>query len=369
MRHYKLIVLSIFLPILFIGCGEKSAEPKADKVEKSNKAEKKAPRAHLVELAAVTTENLAYSADRAGSLRAVHEVKIVNQEEGQLLTLTVREGDHVVAGQILARYDDRTLRAELDKATATLAQAEADFARAQRLVAEGFLSAEAMSRNETTVALARAEVRLLQIRLQHMTLAAPINGVIAQRLAEPGDATPKHTHLLTVIDPGRLITDVEVSELALPNLRVGTAAQVRIDALGAATYPGRILRIHPTLNAATRNGRVEVVLEAIPKGARPGQFCRVSFVASGKFHFVVPLAALQRDKDGEFVYRYQANGTVQRAPVQSGLRLADRVEILEGVDAEMRVVVKGFLDLAAGGKVKPVNLGTSATAPLTGEKK
>jgi RND family efflux transporter MFP subunit len=335
------------------GCG---AEPEAKNAETTAKGKKtdKAPRPHLVELTRVSSDRLSYAADRAGSLRALNEVKIVNQAEGQLLELNVREGDRVSAGQVLARYDDRIERAELDKALATLAQAEADFERAERLVSEGFLSREAMTRAATVRDTARAEVRLLRTRLQQMTLTAPIAGLVSQRMAAAGDATPKHAHLLTLIDPTRLVTDVDVSELALPNLRVGHTAQVRIDALGAASFPGRILRIHPTLDAATRSGRVEVVLEPLPPGARPGQFCRVTFAAGEEKRLVVPLAALQRDADGEFVFVFRDDGKVHRVGVRSGLRLADRVEIIDGLEADARVVVKGFLELAAGRKVKPI---------------
>lgn len=314
----------------------------------------KGPAGHLVELATVETGRLTYAADRPGSLRALHEVKIVNEAEGRLLEVSVREGDRVAPGQVLARYDDRIARAELDKARATQAQAEAEFERSRRLVEAGFLSAEAMTRATTARDLARAETRLLEARLQYMTLVAPRAGVISARLAEPGDATPKHTHVMTLIDPSRLVTDVTVSELVLPRLAVGGAAQVRIDALGETPHPGRIARIHPALDAGTRSGRVEVVLEPLPSGARPGQFCRVAFAAAGEDRAIVPLPALQRDQGGEFVFVYQDDGTVRRTPVASGLRLADRVELVAGPAPGARVVVKGFLELADGRKVKPV---------------
>jgi membrane fusion protein, multidrug efflux system len=284
----------------------------------------------------------------------LHEIKIVNEAEGRLVELPVREGDRVASGQLLARYDSRIARAELDKAEASLAQAEAELGRARRLVEQGFLSAEALSRATTTRDLASAETSLLRVRLQHMTLSAPIAGVVAARLVEPGDATPKHSHLLTLIDPSRLVTDVNVSELVLPRLRVGDVAQVRIDALGATTHPGRILRIHPALDPATRSGRVEVTLDPLPPGARPGQYCRVVFAAGAEPRPIVPLAALQRDTEGEFVFTYEKDNTVRRTPVTSGLRLADRVEIIDGLGSDDRVVVKGFLELADGRKVKPV---------------
>ena len=311
------------------------------------------PRLHLVELASVARDTLSYTADRAGSLRALREVKIVNQEPGEVVEVAAREGERVKAGQTLVRYEDRLLRAQLDKALATLRQAELDHRRQLQLQEKGFVSADAVSRLATALAVAQADARLLRERLRHMTIAVPFDGVVADRLVEPGNVTPQHTHLLTVIDPSQLVTEVTVSELILPHVRVGDAAQVRIDALGEQLHPGRIVRIHPAVDPATRTGRVEVALQPVPPGARPGQFCRVVLSTGRRDHLVVPLAALRRDERGEFVFVH-AEGTVRRAGVTSGLRLADRVEIRAGLEAGAEVVVKGFLGLADGDSVKPV---------------
>jgi len=329
----------------FLGCG----------AESNSKPAAPAPRVHLVELASAEPGRLSYTADRAGSLRALREVRIVNQEEGRLTEVRVREGDRVQARDVLVRYDDRILRAELDKASATLGQAELDHQRARQLKEKGFVSEDAVSRAATALEIARAQVRLLQVRVQHMTLTAPFDGVVARRLVEPGNVTPQHTHLLSIIDPSQLVTDVNVSELVMPYVSVGDRAQVRIDALGEALHPGKILRVHPAIDPATRTGRIEVALTPVPKGARAGQFCRVVLSTGASEQLVVPLAALQRDLQGEFVYVYQdAEGTVRRTAVASGLRLADRVEIRDGLARGAQVVVKGFLGLSANQRVKPV---------------
>jgi len=323
--------------------------------ESNSKPAPRAPRVHLVELASAAPGRLAYTADRAGSLRALREVRIVNQEEGRLTEVRVREGDRVRSGEVLVRYDDRILRAELDKAKATLGQAELDHQRARQLREKGFVSDDAVSRAATALEIARAQARLLDVRVQHMTIAAPFDGVVARRVAEPGNVTPQHTHLLTVIDPSQLVTDVNVSELVMPYLSVGDPAQVRIDALGEKLHPGKILRVHPAIDPATRTGRIEVALTPVPRGARAGQFCRVVLSTGAAEQLVVPLAALQRDVEGEFVYVFQpGDSTVRRAAVASGLRLADRVEIRDGLARGAQVVVKGFLGLSAGQRVKPV---------------
>lgn len=339
--------LFILALTLLAGCGEDS----------SGRPAPPPPRQHLVELAKAEPGRLTFAADRAGSLRALREVRLLNQEEGEIVALDVREGDRVAAGQVLVRYDDRLLRAEIDKAEAALRQAELDHKRARQLNERGFVGEEALSRAATQAEIARAEARLLRERLRNLTLTAPFAGVVSERRVEPGTVTPRHTHLLTLLDPSTLVTDVEVSELVLPSLEVGDAAAVRIDALGDKVHPGRILRIHPAIDPLTRTGRVEVALEPVPPGARPGQFSRVELDTGAAEQLVVPLTALRRDAAGEFVYIYEEDGeggAVRRVEVTSGRRLADRVAIVAGLEAGMQVVTKGFIGLVPGQRVRPV---------------
>lgn len=340
----RLAVAALALSAIVAGCG----------AESSGKTTKRPPRPHLVELLEVRPGHLAFTANRAASLRALHEVKIVNEEEGRLIEVPVREGDRVAKGTVLARYDDSILRAQLDKAAATRKQAEVDYQRNRQMKAKGFVSDDAVSRAATVFEVARAEERLLAARLANMTLSAPFDGVVSQRLVEPGNATPRHTHLLTVIDPSQLVTDATVSELVIPHLKVGDPAQVRIDALGDALHEGRIVRIHPAMDPVSRTGRVEVALNPVPAGARAGQFCRVVLSTGVAERLVVPLSALQRDPQGEYVMVHRDDGTVERRGVTSGLRLADRVEIQAGLKPGERVVTKGFIGLKPGQQVKPV---------------
>jgi len=335
------------LSLLVVACGDPSpaaAPPQAE------------PRAHLVEVAVAQTGRLSYTADRAGSLRAVREVTLMNQEEGRVVAVVPREGDRVREGQTLVRYDDRLLRAELDKASALRQQAERNHERNRQLIERGFIHAEALSRSDTELEIARADERALSARVAHMRVDAPFAGVVTQRHVEPGAVTPRHTPLLALVDPSTLVTDVDVSELVLPRLRVGDTAGVRIDALGDAVHPGRILRIHPTIDPATRTGRVEVALAPVPAGARPGHFSRVELATGRDAQVLVPLAALQRDAQGEHVFVLDGE-RVRRAGVGTGLRLVDRVEVRSGVAVGDKVVVRGFVGLEAGRRVKPVEPG------------
>ncbi len=347
-----LLVLSASL----CACSESgsTAAPAAKKPER---------RAHLVEITRVAPEQLAYSTERTGTLYARREVRVFNQEAGRIEAVSVYEGDAVKAGSVLLRLDDGLLRAQLQKALATRRQAESDLARVQRLAERQLVAADELSRARTTVEVAKAEELLLRTRLGYTVLRAPFDGIITARNAEPGDVAPLHSHLLTLIDPASLYTEVAVSELLLPLLRPRDPVQVHIDALPNRPVKGHIVRIHPAVDPATRQGIVEVDLESIPAGAAVGGLCRVRLGTVAANRLLIPFGALRRDTEGEYVYLVDADLRAHRHAVQSGLRLDRRVEILHGLQAGDRVVVKGFLGLS---DERPVRLPSTEEARSAG---
>jgi len=317
---------------------------------------------HLVETAAAARQTVVHRVERTGTLRALQEAKIFNQEDGAVLEVRVHEGDAVAAGDVLVRLDDRLMRAEVAKVAAQRRQAAGDLKRLEGLKAQTLVSEESLQRARTALDVAKAEEELLQTRLAYMTITAPFAGEITARHVNAGDVAPRHTHLLTLIDPSSLITDVTVSELVVARLRRSDTVDVRIDALGRTSFVGRISRIYPTVDPVTRRGRIEVLLDPVPAGASAGQFCRVVLTTQETESLVVPLAALRRDQAGEYVFRVDDGARVTRVPVLSGLRLSEQVEILGGLDAGEKVVVAGFLGLQEGMAVKaaapPAQAGT-----------
>jgi membrane fusion protein (multidrug efflux system) len=292
---------------------------------------------------------------RTGSLRARHEVMIHTQEEGRIIEYPFYEGDRVEEGEVLVRLDDALIQAQLDRAAATRKQAEQDLQRLRELRARKLVSEDEYTRAQTQLEVAQADEQLLRTRLGYTTIRSPLGGVVTARLSEPGNVVERMRHVLSVADLSSLVTTVEVSELVLPHLRSGDAARVRIDALGPDTHAGRIVRIFPSLDPVTRRGTVEVELNPVPPGAAPGQLCRVEFTTHASERFVIPFSALRRDDASEYVLVLDAENRALRVDVTSGMRLAEQVEILSGLEEGQRVITKGFLGLSPGKAVKPVN--------------
>ena len=141
-------------------------------------------------------------------------------------------------------------------------------------------------------------------------------------------------------------------------MSAGASARLRIDALGDQVYEGLITRIYPTLDPVSRRGTIDVELQPVPEGAAPGQLCRVELGTHAAQRRVIPFSALRRDEESEYVFVLDADSKAQRVNVQSGLRLAEKIEITEGLEDGQQVITRGFLGLTSGKKVKPVESGT-----------
>lgn len=366
---------------------------------------RKPDKTHLVEVAAVQRVDSGVTRVRTGTLRARREINIYAQEEGKVTALPYYEGDNVRKGQVLAKLDDELLRSQLARAEATRHKAEQDVKRIRDLHKKKLTTDEELSRAETDLEVARADVELLKTRLSYTVIKAPIDGVISSRLTEPGNVVEKHDQLLTLSDPSSLVTEVSVSELLIPQMAIDDPVSVTIDALGPEIQNGRIIRIHPNLDPLTRRGMVEMELKPVPAGAQPGQLCRVKFTTRVAQRLVVPFRAIRRDDQGEYVFLVQENGVdktaaqqhaveqgakkatsdannsgnqqpdkkddnniaVVRAPVRSGLRIGEQVEILQGLQENQKVVVRGFLGLSEGKAVKIVSP-QSQTEPVPAVK-
>ena len=321
---------------------------------------KRSKEAHLVELATVKLDTLHLTSVYTGSLKSRRTVRIHSQEEGRILSLPYFEGDAVAAGAVLLTLDDTLLQAELAKTVAVRRETEATLARLNGLRAGQLIPEDEFLRAGTAVEVAKAEEVVLRTRAGYMRVTAPFAGVVSVRVVEPGDIVERHSHVLTLIDPSVLVSELEVSELLIPHLSIGQRVGVHIDALGDHEFDGVLLRIHPELNPRTRNGRVEVKLEPPPENAKPGQFARVAFSVEALGRKVAPFSALRRDRDGEFVFRFAA-GKVERVAVRSGRRLADKVEILEGVADGEQIVIRGFLGLTNGMSVEPTDISKASS--------
>lgn len=322
-------------------------------------------------------ETLARTLSASGGLAAWQEVVIGAETQGlRLVEVAVQVGDRVRRGQLLARLQSDTLTAEraatqaaLAEAEAVLAQARLEAERDRALQAGGALSAQQLQQTLTAETTARTRVQALKARLQadevrlaQTRLLAPDDGLISARLATVGAVAQPGQELFRLIRQGRIEWRAELSGADMARLSPGTA--VRLTPAGTDTVlEGRVRQIAPTVDPATRQGLVYVDLTpgaAASPVARPGMLARGEFQLGGSEALTLPQGAVLLREGFSIVMRIEADARVREVKVRTGRRVGDRVEILEGLDAQARVVAQGAGFLGDGDRVKVVGTASGA---------
>lgn len=339
----KYLLNALFTLFLLTGCSE---------TDTSSDTKKSRP-LPKVSVTTVKTERIAPTVERLGTIFPRHQVTITAEEEGKVVRLPFYAGDRVAKGELLFALATTLLEAELKKAGATRRQAELDLARVERLLSNRMIAEEEIARARTAVDVAQAEEDLLRIRLRRSSAYAPFDGIVSERLVEPGDIVAQHAPLMTLYDPEELLVKLEVSERFLTTLGIGDTVSLRLDADPDKRIGATITRIHPTVDPVTRLGIVEIRLPVMQPPLRPGQLARVRLEGRPAPYLLIPIAALRRDNRGEFVFRVNAADELERAAITSGDAVhGERLVVRDGLNEGDQIVVSGFIGLTDGAKVE-----------------
>lgn len=289
----------------------------------------------------------------AGTLRAKVETVISPIITATISSIAVWSGDEVQAGDELVQLDSRELKARVDQAKqaaiaaqARLAQTEKDLARVERIMKAdpGAVSKAERDRLQTAMQASRAElVRLnsqkdeAQTALSYSKLTAPIAGRIVERLADPGDTARQGEPLLRMYDPTTLRLEASVRESVASKLAKGQQLSAEIDAL-KKQYPVVVDEIVPSADPGSRSFLVKVSL-ADGSGLYPGMFGRLMIPIGQTEKIIIPLAAVTRVGQLDFVTVKTDQGPVRRY-VRPGQRSPEkRVEIISGLKAGDHILI------------------------------
>jgi RND family efflux transporter MFP subunit len=260
----------------------------------------------------------------------------------------------VRAGQLLAELDSREVSAQHERARAVLANAESAFQRAEELRTRELISAAELDAARAAFHTARADAELWRTRLDFTRIKAPVAGVVTVKHVERGGAVSANQAMFEIADDATLVVRVRVSELDVVTLERGRPVTLLVDAYPEARIPGRIRRIFPSADAASRLVPVEVELGPRPRGVdvRPGFLARVEFALERRQGVLaIPAAAVGVSEGNAFVYVVSAD-TLVRRPVQTGLTASGWIEVVDGLEAGERVVSSGHSNLRPGAAVR-----------------
>lgn len=280
------------------------------------------------------------------TIQAYVKNNIAPQTAGRISRILVDIGDFVKKGQVVAEMD----QTQLAQVELQLKNNETELNRLKELYEVGGLSKSDLDAIEMAYNVSRTQYENLK---ENATLVSPINGVITARNYDAGDMYAMSAPIYTVeqIVPVKML--IGISETDYSKVSKGDSVEITADALPGKTFTGKIRKIYPTVDPATRTFTVEVVVDNNNTALRPGMFVRATVKFGSNNSVVIPdVAVVKQQGSGErFVYVLNEDGTVTYQKVVLGRRMGAEYEVLEGLCDGAKVVVGGQIRLKDGIKV------------------
>jgi RND family efflux transporter MFP subunit len=295
-----------------------------------------APVAAVIELSArdvVTVQKMAMvlGVPVSGTLKASQSAMVKARVVGELMDLTLREGDPVKVGQLIARIDpteylarERQAKQQADAASAQVDIAQKQLDNNQALVAQGFISQTALQNAvaslngaKATHMAALAALDVARKSLEDATVRSPISGQIAQRLAQPGERMALDGRIVEVVNLSRLELEAALPAADASGVRPGMTAQLTIEGQ-EDSITAQVLRINPAAQAASRSVLVYLGLNG-QEGLRQGLFAQGLMGTRTVQALAVPLSSVRTDKPLPYVQVLEGD-QIKHVPVETGMR-------------------------------------------------
>jgi len=302
----------------------------------------------------------------SGSLKAVNSAFIKARVAGELQGLTVREGDFVKAGQVIARIDASEYQSRVRQAQeqAASARAQADVAQRQydnnqALVNQGFISKTALDTSlanlnaaQSTYRAALAGSAIAAKSVEDTVLKSPIAGQVSQRLVQPGERVGIDARIVEVVDLSRLELEASLGAQDAMDVRVGQSAELQIEG-SRQTVQAQVVRINPSAQAGSRSVLVYLRIDNAAGAALPlrqGLFAQGTLGTARSTQLAVPVSSVRTDKPAPYVQAIQ-NGQVVHQAVQPGARGSANGETLVAITglADGTPVIRGHIGILREG--------------------
>lgn len=321
----------------------------------------------------------------SGALQPVRQATVKAKVSGDVRQITVREGETVQAGQVLARIDTADLDAKLierigalESAKAQLALAEKTRTTNQTLLKQNFISQNAFDNSESSYNVAQgsaksaeAQVQIARNALRDAAAISPLTGIVAKRHVQPGEKVAFDSPLVTVVDLKDMELQAAVPATDVPELSMGKPVELVIDGFGDRRFSGRVERINPATEPGTRSFLVYVGIPNADNALRGGMFAtgRIALAASAPLP-TLPSTAVRVEGGQAFVWILE-DGKLVKRNVLTGARddAAGRIEIKTALPAGTPILGARFDNLKDGAPaiVKAPSAGPiPASAPTSG---
>ena len=340
---YILIGIGIIGLIAFILTNNK----KKNEAETAVVAQKNASVA--VRIDTVATEAISTNFIANGNFEPLQTLSFSAESAGRVTRVLVDEGSRVRIGQTLAIIEGDRLSVDVQSAEAAYQNAVADNQRYENAFKTGGVTKQQL--DQAKLALSNAKARLTQARISFgdATIKSSINGIVNQRMIEPGSVVASGTPLFELVNVSKLKLRVTVGEQQIANLKVGSPVKVTASVFPDKQFTGSITFIAPVADA-TLNFPVEIEIANNDNNLKAGMYGTAVFGASdtGTSQVrVVPRSAFVGSVSSNQVFVVRDNAA-KMVKITAGRVFGDKVEVLEGLNDGDIVVTSGQINLTDG---------------------
>lgn len=332
-------VLGLSLLLAFASCSssEKSTNEQATTTQDS---------VRLVELSTIATGTISDEEVYTAVLEARTVNHISSQTGGRLSKLSVKIGDRVSRGQVLAQLD----ASSLNQARVRLEDSKTSYGRIDELYRVGGISKASWEAAKSSMELAQ---QVYNNVAENTILRSPITGVVTKKNFDAGDMTPPAQPIVVVEELSPVKVVLNVSEAYFSRLGKGMEVSVSVDALEGKSFSGRITNIYPTIDPTTHTVGIEVEVPNAQLELRPGMYARVSLGLGDRQVLLVPEQAVVRQAgSGERNVFILSEGRALYRAVTLGKLYGTSYEVLSGLSAGEQVITSAAATLVSGTAVK-----------------
>lgn len=308
------------------------------------------------EVAEVEEQKVEDKFEAVGTIEAIDEVTIVSEIDGIVTDIPFKEGSYIKKGDLIAKIDDSQLSAEVLRAEAQYEQSKSTFDRTKIIVAQKAGSQQDLDDAAANLKVAEANLKLAKSRLDKTNITAPFDGIIGSRRVSVGAFMRAGDAITDLANLDEIRVSFSTPERYLSQLKQGANVVISSPVFPGKTVKGKITVIEPVLDSRTRNVQIIAQVKNPDMQYRSGMSVNVNAVLKERDNaLTIPNESIFASGDQSFVFVVNPDSTVTREPVTTGLEMADKVEISQGLKKGMTVVQAGHQKLYDGAKIIPVN--------------
>jgi membrane fusion protein (multidrug efflux system) len=287
-----------------------------------------------------------------GTITANEMVEIKAETDGIVQEINFDEGQKVAKSHLLVKLDETKFASSLAEAEANLKLSRANFDRAKQLFQDKLISQQDYDQTASTFAVSQAAVDLKRRQLQDARVHAPFSGIVDARQISPGQVISRNTRLTWLVDLDTVKVEVKVPEKYLRQLELGQTVEFSVAAFPGEKFRGEVYFISPQIDQESRFALVKAKIPNASGKLRGGMLASLELTLQLRDSaIVIPDPALMSNGDNFMVFVVDDNNAAQLRPVEVGLRLPGKAEVVKGLNAGEKVVIEGVQKLRPGASV------------------